>query len=252
MPPPHRRVSSVRVAATDAASTSWRQSFGADDGTNRRSFHGNAQTGVATGNADSIYSNNRALLIADNDTPALEAVADVTWTAKKPTVTWSQNNAVATKYGYLALGDANLFQAYTAGEAVAFGGRLGNNLQFSAAVRAELIATAQGFGNAGNWTGSNVAEAYAALTGTGIGFDRYFTGVVAAEALATSKGYGFSRQLTGMVTAEALQAVAALLIAPPLVMDDATADEWGPHEIATISPPNANIAGLYVDPIRRS
>lgn len=34
--------------------------------------------------------------------------------------------------------------------------------------------------------------------------------------------------------------------------DDATTSDWFPNEITTISPPNANIAGLYVDPIRRS
>lgn len=190
--------------AVDTTGTGWRQSFGADDGTNRRSFHGSAQTGVVNGNADSLYANNQSLLIADNDTPALEAAATVTWTAKKPTVTWTLNNAVAHKYGYLALGDANLFQAYTAGEAVAFGGKLGNNLQFSAAVRAALDATAQGFGNAGNWSGTNTAQAYAALTAAGIGFNRNFGGTVVAAANGTVLGIRFSRPLTGIVEAAAL------------------------------------------------
>ena len=200
----------VSTTTVDTATTGWRQSFGADDGATRAAVAAVAQTGVATGNADSLAVNSRSLVVADNDTPTMEASAAVAWSAKKPTVTWNTNNAVATRYGYLALGQSNFLQAYGAGEAVAFGRKLGNNLQFSARVRAEALAAAQGFGNVGNWPGSNVAQAYLVATGTGLGFDRNFTGLVEAAAQVVTPGFGFNRQFTALVTAEALASVRRL------------------------------------------
>ena len=98
-----------RVHATTSAA-GVRLGFGGSDGTNRRSIAMQSEHNNTTSQANEITKTDKVFIVCNNDTPAIDAEADLSsFDADGFTLNWTTNHAEATEILYLALASAGAF-----------------------------------------------------------------------------------------------------------------------------------------------
>jgi len=99
-------LSSGQKATSASGSAGVRLGFGGTDGTNERSLALQSQDNVTTSQANEIVKTDKVFMVCNNDTPGIDAEADLTsLDADGFTLNWTTNFGEATEILYLAFGD---------------------------------------------------------------------------------------------------------------------------------------------------
>jgi hypothetical protein len=84
-----------------------RWGLGASDGTDERASVILSQNNSANSNVDNYMASTKALVIANNNTPVVEAACDAVFSGRNVSLSWTTNDAVHTMIGFLIFGDEN-------------------------------------------------------------------------------------------------------------------------------------------------
>lgn len=117
----HRHLTSSTT--TDAHN---RLGFGAYDGTNERHFATGDLDAVGTTECYNHRSTTKSLVMADNNTPAVDAEADLSFDSDGFTADWTTADAVARVFGYIAFGSTAVAAGGLPGRSYPRGAMRGN------------------------------------------------------------------------------------------------------------------------------